>query len=262
MVTYRLQKMKTQDKLNMKENEVKVFENSQFGKIRVEIIGGEPTFCLIDICNAIDISNSRNVKERIDSDDVRLVDVTDSLGRLQSTTFVTEGGMYDVVVRSDSPKAKPFRKWVTHEVLPSIRKTGGYIATSDNMTDDEIMAKALIVAQTTIEKRNERIKQLENKVRLDSPKVGYFDALIDRGLNVCFRDAAKEIGVKQKEFIAYLIENKYVYRNKAGKLRPHADYDNDLFVVKDTKSDSNGWAGVQTLVTPKGKETFRLLLNA
>lgn len=246
----------------MEENEVKVFENEQFGQIRVENIDGEPIFCLNDICNAIDISNPRNVKERVDCDDVRLVDVTDNLGRLQATTFVTEGGMYDVVVRSDSPKAKPFRKWVTHEVLPSIRKTGGYIATSDDMTDEEIMAKALLVATSTIEKRNERIKQLENKIRLDSPKVDYFDALIDRGLNVCFRDAAKGIGVKQKIFISYLLENKYVYRNKAGKLRPHANYDNDLFVVKDTKSDSNGWTGVQTLITPKGKETFRLLLNA
>lgn len=246
--------MKTENKVNMGENEVKVFENSQFGKIRVEIIGGEPTFCLIDICNAIDISNSRNVKERIDSDDVRLVDVTDSLGRLQSTTFVTEGGMYDVVVRSDSPKAKPFRRWLTHEVVPSIRKTGEY---SMQKKLPQTYSEALRELADKVEE-NEALKT-ENRKML--PKASYFDSLIDRGLNVCFRDAAKEIGVKQKEFIAYLLENKYVYRNKAGKLRPHADYDNDLFVVKDTKSDSNGWAGVQTLVTPKGKETFRLLLN-
>lgn len=112
--------------------------------------------------------------------------------------------------------------------------------------------------------QQETIERQQRTIEVQKPKAVYFDSLVDRGLNVCFRDAAKEIGVKQKEFIAYLIENKYVYRNKAGKLRPHADYDNDLFVVKDTKSDSdsNGWAGVQTLVTPKGKETFRLLLNA
>lgn len=109
--------------------------------------------------------------------------------------------------------------------------------------------------------QQETIERQQRTIEVQKPKAVYFDSLVDRGLNVCFRDAAKEIGVKQKKFIAYLIENKYVYRNKAGKLRPHADYDNDLFVVKDTKSDSNGWAGVQTLVTPKGKETFRLLLN-
>ena len=110
--------------------------------------------------------------------------------------------------------------------------------------------------------QQETIERQQRTIEVQKPKAIYFDSLVDRGLNVCFRDAAKEIGVKQKKFIAYLIENKYVYRNKAGKLRPHADYDNDLFVVKDTKSDSNGWAGVQTLVTPKGKETFKLLLNA
>lgn len=109
--------------------------------------------------------------------------------------------------------------------------------------------------------QQETIERQQKTIEVQKPKAVYFDSLVDRGLNVCFRDAAKEIGVKQKEFIAYLLKNKYVYRNKAGKLRPHADYDNDLFVVKDTKSDSNGWAGVQTLVTPKGKETFRLLLN-
>lgn len=253
--------MKTQDKLNMKENEVKVFENEQFGQIRTSGTAEQPLFCLVDVCNALDIKNASDCKSRLNPKGVVLTDTLTN-GGIQSMVFIDEPNMYKCIFQSRKADAEKFQDWVTSEVLPSIRKTGGYIATSEDMTDEEIMAKALIVAQTTIEKRNERIKQLENKVRLDSPKVGYFDALIDRGLNVCFRDAAKEIGVKQKNFISYLLENKYIYRNKAGKLRPHADYDNDLFVVKDTKSDSNGWAGVQTLITPKGKETFRVLLNA
>lgn len=255
--------MKTKNKLNMGENEVKVFENEQFGQIRVELIYNEPWFVGKDVADALGYSDTAQaVRDHVEDEDKGVVEMT-TPGGVQKMVSINESGFYSLVLSSRISTAKMFKRWVTSEVLPSIRKTGGYIATSDDMTDEEIMAKALMVAQTTIEKRNERIKQLENKVRLDSPKVGYFDALIDRGLNICFRDAAaKEIGVKQKKFIAYLIENKYVYRNKAGKLRPHADYDNDLFVVKDTKSDSNGWAGVQTLVTPKGKETFRVLLNA
>lgn len=246
----------------MIENEVKVFENEQFGQIRVELINNEPWFVGKDVADALGYSDTAQaVRDHVEDEDKGVVEMT-TPGGVQKMVSINESGFYSLVLSSRISTAKMFKRWVTSEVLPSIRKTGGYIATSDNMTDEEIMAKALMVAQTTIEKRNERIKQLENKVRLDSPKVGYFDALIDRGLNVCFRDAAKEIGVKQKKFIAYLIENKYIYRNKAGKLRPHADYDNDLFVVKDTKSDNNGWAGVQTLITPKGKETFRLLLNA
>lgn len=245
----------------MSQNKVKVFENEQFGQIRVELINNEPWFVGKDVADALGYSDTAQaVRDHVEDEDKGVVEMT-TPGGVQKMVSINESGFYSLVLSSRISTAKMFKRWVTSEVLPSIRKTGGYIATSDDMTDEEIMARALMVAQTTIEKRNERIKQLENKVRLDSPKVGYFDALIDRGLNVCFRDAAKEIGVKQKEFIAYLIENKYVYRNKAGKLRPHADYDNDLFVVKDTKSDSNGWTGVQTLVTPKGKETFRLLLK-
>lgn len=246
----------------MSQNKVKVFENEQFGQIRVELINNEPWFVGKDVADALGYSDTAQaVRDHVEDEDKGVVEMT-TPGGVQKMVSINESGFYSLVLSSRISTAKMLKRWVTSEVLPSIRKTGGYIATSDDMTDEEIMARALMVAQTTIEKRNERIKQLENKVRLDSPKVGYFDALIDRGLNVCFRDAAKEIGVKQKVFISYLLENKYVYRNKAGKLRPHADYDNDLFVVKDTKSDSNGWAGVQTLITPKGKETFRVLLNA
>lgn len=246
----------------MSQNKVKVFENEQFGQIRVELINNEPWFVGKDVADALGYSDTaQTVRDHVEDEDKGVVEMT-TPGGVQKMVSINESGFYSLVLSSRISTAKMFKRWVTSEVLPSIRKTGGYIATSDDMTDEEIMARALMVAQTTIEKRNERIKQLENKVRLDSPKVGYFDALIDRGLNVCFRDAAKEIGVKQKVFISYLLENKYVYRNKAGKLRPHADYDNDLFVVKDTKSDSNGWVGVQTLITPKGKETFRVLLNA
>ena len=246
----------------MSQNKVKVFENEQFGQIRVELINNEPWFVGKDVADALGYSDTAQaVRDHVEDEDKGVVEMT-TPGGVQKMVSINESGFYSLVLSSRISTAKMFKRWVTSEVLPSIRKTGGYIATSDDMTDEEIMAKALLVATSTNEKRNERIKQLESKIRLDSPKVGYFDALIDRGLNVCFRDAAKEIGVKQKVFISYLLENKYVYRNKAGKLRPHADYDNDLFVVKDTKSDSNGWAGVQTLITPKGKETFRVLLNA
>ena len=141
-------------------NEIKIFNNPQFGDIRTAGTADNPLFCLKDVCSAIDITNQRNVTSRLDVEDVQLVD-TPTNGGCQSMTYVSEGGLYDAIVRSDSPKAKPFRKWVTHDVLPSIRKTGGYIATNADMTDAEILAKAVLVAQTTIDNRNERIKQLE-----------------------------------------------------------------------------------------------------
>lgn len=108
-------------------NSIEIFKNESFGEVRVTGTSDEPLFCLADVCHAIGIANPRNVKNRIDEDDVHLIDtLTD--GGIQKVTYVTESGLYDVIIRSDSERAKPFRKWVTSVVLPSIRKTGHYIA--------------------------------------------------------------------------------------------------------------------------------------
>lgn len=104
---------------------IEIFKNERFGEVRVAGTSEQPLFCLADVCKAIGITNARNVKDRLDEEDVRLVD-TLTAGGMQKLTYVTESGMYDVIMRSDSDKAKPFRKWVTSEVLPSIRKTGSY----------------------------------------------------------------------------------------------------------------------------------------
>lgn len=106
--------------------EIQIFNNPDFGEIRTAGTSEEPLFCLVDICNAVDIANSTNVKNRLDGDDLQLVEVIDRLGRKQDAYFVTEAGMYDAILKSDSPKAKPFSRWITHDVLPSIRKTGSY----------------------------------------------------------------------------------------------------------------------------------------
>lgn len=108
-------------------NEIQIFNNEKFGEVRVVVNGqNEPMFCLVDVCNALGIKNSRDVKTRLDEDDVVLTDTIDALGRIQQTTFVTESGLYTVILRSDAENAKPFRRWVTKEVLPSLRKYGTY----------------------------------------------------------------------------------------------------------------------------------------
>ena len=104
-------------------NNISIFKNERFGEVRVAGTSEEPLFCLADVCKAIGISNARNVKDRLDSEDVHLVDTLTN-GGIQKLSYVTESGLYDVIIRSDSEKAKPFRKWVTGEVLPSIRKHG------------------------------------------------------------------------------------------------------------------------------------------
>lgn len=122
---------------------------------------------------------------------------------------------------------------------------------------EQVMARALRIADKTI-------KSLKTKVVEMKPKADYFDALVDKKLNTSVRDTAKELGVKEKEFVKFLLEEKYVFRQGSkGALRPYAQYGesgNGLFVLKDKQNENSGWAGQQMFITPKGKVTFRLLL--
>lgn len=113
---------------------LKLFENESFGVIRTAGTSEEPLFCLADICNAVDIANPSNVKNRLDEDDLHLMEVIDNMGRAQKAYFVSEAGMYDAILKSESKKARPFSRWITHEVLPSIRKTGGYSAKTNKQS--------------------------------------------------------------------------------------------------------------------------------
>ncbi len=236
-------------------NNLRIFENSEFGEIRTITKDNEPMFCLMDICKALDMKNPTMVASRLEDDEVTKFDLGSKRGE---TTFVTESGLYAVILRSDKPNAKKFRKWVTGEVLPSIRKNGGYIANQENLTPEQIVANALVVAQNIITQKDKQIEEMK-------PKANYFDALVDKKLNTNIRDTAKELGVGEKAFVSFLIEKGYVFRQgKHKQLRPYAKYaesGNGLFVLKDKHNEQNGWAGQQMYVTPKGKETFRLLLE-
>ena len=133
---------------------------------------------------------------------------------------------------------------------------------------DMLMARALRMADKTISSLKSQVLHLQavnshltvqNQVM--APKAEYFDELVDRGVNLNFRETAKEIGVKEREFVAFLLAHKYIYRDKKGKLQPFAQYVNDLFVVKECYNEKTDWGGSQTLITPKGRETFRLLMQ-
>lgn len=143
-------------------NQVTIFNNPQFGEIRTAGTADNPLFCLADVCRVLDLQPSR-VKDRLGDGVISSNPIPDSLGRMQNTNFVNEDGLYDVILDSRKPEAKMFRKWVTSDVLPTIRKTGGYITTTTEMSDAEILAKAVLVAQTTIANRETRIKQLESE---------------------------------------------------------------------------------------------------
>ncbi len=126
-------------------------------------------------------------------------------------------------------------------------------------TPEMIMSRALRMAEDNLK----NVKLLNSKLTVENqimrPKAEYFDELVDRNLLTNFRETAKELGVKQQQFISFLIEKKYLYRDKRGKLMPYANKNNGLFEVKETYNEKTQWSGTQTLVTPKGRETFKLL---
>ena len=241
-------------------NELKIFNNPDFGEVRTLSIDGEPWFVGKDVAAILGYAKPLNaLATHIDEDESLKQGLIDSMGREQNAIFINESGLYSLVLSSKLPTAKAFKRWITHDVIPSIRKTGGYIAGQENMTAEELMAKALMVAKKTLEEKEAELsrKQVENAIM--APKADYFDELVERNTLTNFRETAKQLGVKQKAFINFLMERKFIYRDKRGKLLPYADKNDGLFEVKECFNNATQWAGTQTLVTPKGRETFRLL---
>ena len=246
-------------------NNLQIFENERFGRVRTIEQNGEPWFIARDVCECLSIGKYRDAVSRLEEDERGSVEM-DTPGGRQSLSAVNEYGLYSLVLSSRKPEAKEFKRWITHEVIPAIRKTGGYISGAKEMSDEEIMAKALLIGKRTIEQQQLRIQNLEvtnSELTVSNtimrPKADYFDELVDRNLLTNFRETAKQLGIGQKAFVNFLLEKKYVYRDKKGKLMPYAGKGDGLFEVKECYSEKTAWSGVQVLITPKGREVFRLL---
>lgn len=236
-------------------NELMIFKY-QNNEVRTIEINGEPWFVLKDVCDILDIKNATQCAARLDESERSMFNI----GRQGEVNIINESGLYKVIFQSKKPEAKQFTTWVTSDVLPRIRKTGGYIEGSDELSPAELMARAVLVAQKTLADREARISALTVENQIMKPKADYFDELVDRNLLTNFRETAKQFEVGPKAFVSFLIEHKYIYRDKRGKLMPYQQYvDAGLFVIKECSNNKTEWSGTQTLITPKGRETFRLL---
>ena len=241
-------------------NELKIFSNPDFGEVRTLSIDGEPWFVGKDVADILGYTNPRDaLAKHVDDEDKNTVAICDGTPGNPNTTVINESGLYSLVLSSKLPTAKKFKRWVTSEVLPAIRKHGGYVAGQEHMSDEELMAKALLMAQKTIADRDARISALQVEVAVAQPKAANFDELVDRNLLTGIRETAKELGIKQKVFVDFLLNKKYLHRSKSGKLTPTAGRGDGLFEMKECFNDKTSWAGTQVMVTPKGRETFRLL---
>lgn len=235
-------------------NELKIFENPEFGAIRTIVIDNEPWFVGNDVSRALGYKDLYSaLRHNVDDEDKRLCPVSSTSGT-QETMVISESGLYSLIFGSKLEKAKEFKRWVTSEILPSIRKNGGYIQNQEQMTPEQIVANALIVANKIIAEKEAKIVEMK-------PKAEYFDNLIDSKLLTTFRDTAKELHIPPRQFTQWLIDNGYVYRDRHNMLKPYETHrKSGLFQMKDF-STPFGYSNVQTFVTVKGKETFRLLVG-
>ena len=165
--------------LTNQNEKISIFNSDQFGQIRSTIKDGEPMFCLADVCKSLNLQNPSMIAKRLEDDLKQTYPISDSLGREQATTFVSEAGLYEVVLRSDSPQARPFRRWLTTEVLPSIRKSGGYMVSVPNESPEETMARALVIAQNTIDRQKQEIELHKLAIDSQNTQIAILEAMSD-----------------------------------------------------------------------------------
>lgn len=185
--------------------------------------------------------------------------------KLGKDDFIPENVFYRLAMKAKNETAERFQAFIADEVIPSIRMHGVYM-TPETLEAAILNPDTLIKLCTALKEEQDKRKALEaanSALTMDNavmkPKADYFDELVDRNLLTNFRETAKQLGIKEKEFIRFLMEKKYLYRDKRGKLMPYAEKNNGLFEIKECFNEKTQWSGIQTLITPKGRETFRLL---
>ena len=227
---------------------IQVFEY-QNNKVRTVDMDGEAWFVLKDVCGVLDIADHKVVARRLDEDEVCQTPLTDSMGRQQSTTIINESGLYHVILRSDKPEAAPFRRWVTNDVLPAIRKTGSYNA--PQLTRSQLLATALIAAHEELEEKDKQIAEL-------TPKGIFADAVSASNQSILVGEMAKllsqnGIQMGQNRLFAWMRENGYLIKD-----RKRTDYNMPtqksmelrLFEIKETSiAHSDGHTSINK--TPK-----------
>ena len=227
---------------------------------------GEPLFVLKDICDALEIGNPSDVVRRLDSDGVDSIEVIDNLGRKQKATAVTEAGLYEVIFMSRKPEAVQFRRWVTSEVLPSIRKRGGYLtpeATREALRDPDFIIQ---LAMDLKEERAARAKA-EAEVEAQRPVAALGKAietaegdLTPSAFGKILSKTHKDMG--PNKFCRWLLDNDFAFRNGQGKIIPMQDAVNRGILILTERIDPAGKIRPQLLVTPAGQSYFAGILGA
>ena len=238
------------------ENMITVFENEEFGAVRTATINGEPWFVANDVCAILEIDRTQT--RRLD-DDEKGGYLIHTLGGDQKMSIVNEFGLYSLILRSRKPEAKAFRRWITHEVILTIRKHGMYATTPMLRQFQENPELIRLVCERMLAEKD-RADKLYKKVTELQPKADFFDAFISPDDCTNIRTTAKELGVPERAFCRFLQDAGFLYRCPAGNLLPCNRPENEgLFIVRDFYSEY-GHHGTYTLITSMGKNLLRELL--
>lgn len=238
------------------ENGIKIFKNERFGEIRTAGTSEEPLFCLADVCKVLELGNPSQVKTRLEYGVISNEVITDALGRQQEMTFVNEDGLYDVILDSRKPQAKAFRKWITSEVLPSIRKTGNY---SIMNKVPHTFAEALRLAA----EQQEKIEAQQNLIEAQKPKAEFYDDVVESKDAMSMDRVAKTLnmGIGRNKLFELLRNRKILMNNNT----PYQRYvDSGWFrciETKFTKPNGDTCINVKTVVLQKGVDAIRRLIK-
>ena len=244
--------------------ELQIFKNEQFGEIRTTVQNGEPWFVAADVCKALDIENNRKATNRLD-DDEKGVTLSDTLGGKQKLTVVNEAGLYSLVLGSRKPEAKAFKRWITHEVLPTIRRTGGYVNSAEAFIE-HYLPNADESTRTMFRSQLKAIEDLNAKIEADKPKVLFADAVSSSDTTILVGEMAKipkqnGVDIGQKRFFEWLRQNGYLIKRKGSEwnMPTQRSMELGLFEIKEsTHLDGNG-CNITTKtpkITGKGQQYF------
>ena len=247
---------------------LQIFSNNEFGEIRTVTIDGNPWFVGRDVTEVLGYVNSRKaLLDHVDDEDkYDGVTIRDSIGREQNPVMINESGLYSLILSSKMPNAKRFKHWVASEVIPSVRKNGGYIANQENMTPEQIMAAGLQAAQKIIEEKNRQIQEQEADIQRMRPKEVFADAVTTSRTSILIGQLAKIISqngvqIGQNRLFAWLRENGYliIRRGTDYNMPTQRAMEMRLFEIKErtvNKPDGSSMITRTTLITGKGQQYF------
>ena len=241
-------------------NQMEIFKNPEFGAIRAVEIDGEPWLVGKDVALALGYKNPQEaIRNHVDAEDKGVSEIL-TPGGMQKLPIINESGLYSLVLSSKLPKAKQFRRWVTSEVLPTIRKHGAYI-TREKLWEVATSPEAMMKLCSDLLAEREKNAALREANAMLEGKAAFYDLFIDRKHSTNLRTTAKELVVPERRFVRFLLEQRFVYRTASGNVLPYAKSANDgLFCVKDYCN--HGHTGSYTLVTPQGKLYFAQLRDS